>query len=71
MLWLDVLLKYWPRLSAETQEKVRRYYLLATIVEQHGGRFVPEAVRQLERELRAEARRLTPKEGDGDPPLGA
>lgn len=56
MPWLDVLLKYWSRLSAEMQEKVRQYYLLCTIAEQHGGRFMPAHVRQLEQELQTEAR---------------
>ena len=56
MPWLDVLLKYWSRLSAELQEKVRQYYLWCTIAEQHGGRFMPEHVRQLEQELQTAAR---------------
>ncbi|MBI3245980.1 MAG: hypothetical protein HYZ50_05690 [Deltaproteobacteria bacterium] len=58
MIWFDVLLRYWSRLSAEMQEKVRRYYLLCTITEQHGGRFMPEHVRKLEQELQTEARKF-------------
>lgn len=56
MPWLDVLLKYWSRLSAEMQGKVRQYYLLCTIAEQHGGPFMPTHVQQLEQELQTEAR---------------
>jgi hypothetical protein len=58
MTWLDVLLKYWSRLSAEVQEKVRGYYHLRTVAEQLGGQFLPERVQQLEQELQAEARKL-------------
>jgi len=58
IIWLDVLLKYWSHLSAELQEKVRRYAHLHMMAEQLGGQFLPEPVRQLEHELQAEARRL-------------
>lgn len=58
MMWFDVLLKYWARLSAETQEKVREYYHLGVMAQQLGGQFLPERVQQLERELQTEARKL-------------
>ena len=58
MTWFDVLLKYWSRLSEEVQEKVREYYHLHAAVQQQGGQFLPEMVRQLEHELQAEARKL-------------
>jgi len=62
MMWFDLLLKYWSGLSTETQEKVREYYHLGVMTQQLGGQFLPERVRQLERELRAEARKLGWKE---------
>jgi hypothetical protein len=62
MMWFDLLLKYWSRLSAETQEKVREYYHLGVMAQQLGGQFLSERVRQLERELQAEARKLGWKE---------
>ena len=58
MSWFDVLLKHWSRLSAEVQEKVREYYHLHAAAQQHGGRFLPEIVRQLEQELQAAAHKL-------------
>ena len=58
MMWFDVLLQHWSRLSAEVQEKVRAYYHLHTAAEQHGGRFLPDVLRQLEDELQTEARKL-------------
>ncbi len=33
MSWLDVLLKYWSHLSAEVQEKVKRYAHLHMMAE--------------------------------------
>jgi hypothetical protein len=62
MMWFDLLLKYWSRLSAETQEKVREYYHLVAMAQQLGGQFLPERVRQLEHELQVEARKLGWKE---------
>ena len=58
MMWFDLLLKSWSRLSAETQEKVREYYHLRTAAQQLGGQFLPERVRQLEHELQVEAHKF-------------
>jgi hypothetical protein len=58
MAWFDLLLKYWSHLSVEVQAKVQEYSHLRTAAQQLGGEFLPARVRQLEHELRAEARKL-------------
>jgi hypothetical protein len=56
--WFEVHLKEWFSLSVEMLEKVRQYDFWCMIIEQHGGRWVPELARQLERELQTEARKF-------------
>jgi len=57
MTWFDVLLKHWPALPADVQQKMHEYHQLHSAAAQFGRRFLPERVWQLEQELQTEARK--------------
>ncbi|MEW6299348.1 MAG: hypothetical protein AB1671_16680 [Thermodesulfobacteriota bacterium] len=54
--WSEVLLRYWFHLSAETQEKMGKYYRLRATARKEERYIFSHVVRQIEEELKAEAR---------------